>query len=1506
MKKNLLIALFTVASVGAFAQRQTDVLDRGLVAVKTSSGVFCSWRIPASEYYDVAYNIYRDGTLLNSTPLNVSNYTDTGGSMSSKYSVQAVVRGKAQDKSAEVTPWTKNYLEVKMDHGSLTSTYIPNDACCADVDGDGEVEILLKFDNKSDANNGYLPSGYNGEYAIVEVYKLNGKKLWWLDFGPNMTDFQNNENNIVAFDWDQNGKAEAVMRAADGTTIHTASGQTIVIGDASKNYRSASGSSGQFFIHDGAEYLLYLNGETGEVYDQMEYPLKRLESGETDLAKAWGDGYGHRSTKHFFGAPFLDGRKPSIFLARGIYTRHKMIALDVDASTHKLTERWRWNCNNSGSAWYGQGYHNFGIADVDWDGRDEIVYGSMVIDDNGKGLSTTGLGHGDSQHCGDFDPYTHGQEIFACNEDRPNNNFRDATTSKIYYRSTGGNDDGRAMAGNFVDEIPGAQAISSRDANIIGGAAQGAAQGYSKSSFSITQNFRIYWDGDLCEESFDYLNGKNTEGRIVKAKKGNIAVLEGSLTNNDTKGTPDFQGDIFGDWREEVIMRTADNNIRIYTTTDETPWRNYSLWYDHQYRNAMVWQMCGYNQTPHASYFLGEMEGITVAPPPLTMTGRTEIANGSTIGTANNDQHIIMCETGDMTVNVSDGAKPYIFTDNAPTWVQGHDDNDNITTTTYTHTLTGGAFTGDMRLVKQGDGVLVLPNVTETYTGSTDVWAGTLSFDGTLKSSRLWLNRHTSLVSNGGKFQTVQADYNANIFPGGENNKGTVEADSLIMNFGSRLMVDLYSDGTSSDLVKANVLKIGTVDWTNGPKYSTPIMKFVSHGTDGSAKVAAGKYLIGEFSSVDGDINNIVIEGINSQKAALSLENGKLYLTLTDYASGNVTWTGAENSNWNLDESANFVADGETQARAFVPGDAVTFDDTASNTNVTVVGNVSPTSITFNNESKDYTLKGDSIIGSPVLVKNGAGKASITSVNHIASTTVNGGNLTVSSLANEIGQDYGALGGVASPITINNDASLGINASMTTSQDVKVGSTGATIDVSSGATLTMNKGFVAADAKQGVLTKAGSGTLNMSTNNKISKLLVKAGTVYAAESDGVVQLPSTVEFINGAVYDPNSEGSYTSNNVNFVVGKNCTGSFYADPRSEYKGTLTGEGTFNVYAAGVRNYFAGDWSQFEGTIVPGLKKRGTYDPSFDFTSTKGLGKATLQMNSGVTFKNNGHDVEVKKVTGSGTLSGTGKYILVGDDDFTFSTSTESPVVKRGAGIMKVLKNGVFSSSVSVESGTLAVTLFSVSDKFNGNSSLSVKGDGMLKGNLYANSILLSENGVLYLCNASNASRPTTIKTSGVLTSSGNSTVRFVLASGSNSKLEVGSNLSLANVDIVLADGYTPALGDEFTLWSCSKLVTAPTTVTLPTLPDGLYWDKTGLSDATGVLRVTNVDTGINGITSSEAGRYAVYNLAGVKLGDVEATAHSLKQAVAELTGCAGTYIIMYKSDGRTAVRKIIIK
>ena len=1465
-KKFLLtVALIITATLSVHAQRSMDKLDRGLVAMKTSSGVFCSWRIYGEEYYDVTYNIYRDGTKLNSEPLSVSNYTDAGGSTSSSYQVEAVVRGVAQGKSKAVTPWAQNYLELTMDHGSLTSTYIPNDACCADVDGDGEIEILLKFDNQSWAGTSYQKAGYNGEYCIMEVYKLNGKKLWWLEWGPNMADFQNNEQNIVAYDWDQDGKAEAVLRASDGTKIHTASGEVITIGDATKNYLAAT-SSGQWFVYQGNEYLLYLNGETGEVYDQMEYPLKRLENGETNLESVWGDGYGHRSTKHFFGAPYLDGRKPSIFLARGIYTQHKMIALDVNASTHKLTERWRWNCKDSSSPWYGQGYHNFGVADVDWDGRDEIVFGSMVIDDNGKGLSTIGLGHGDAQHCSDFNPYMHGQEIYACNEDRPNNNYRDATTSKIYYRSSPGSDDGRSMCGNFSNDFPGALGASGHD-RPISTVYNDHIPEIPSTDFDV--NFRIYWDGDLLEETLNGTGQKNSTVRIHKMGKGNIESLTGSLTNNDTKATPTFQGDILGDWREEVIARTSDNTIRIYTTAIPTEWRNYTLWHDMQYRQAMVWQMCGYNQPPHASYFLGELEGITMAPPALTMTDRTEVQNGGSISTSLNDKQVLMAETNNMSVSVTSGAAPYIFFDNAPTWVQGHDDNNNITTETYTHTLTGGAFSGSMRLVKQGDGVLTLPNVTETYTGNTDVWAGTLNFDGTMQNSRVWLNRFAELNSNGGKFQKgIEMDYGSKLRPGGADNKGTVEVNELKMNFGSRVVMDVNNDGTA-DKLKVTTLIVEKKDWKYGPEYNTPVFEIVPQS---GSKLEMGTYELGEVGSINGNVSDIEVVGLEGQDASITYEGGKLKLQIKPLRDAtSLIWDGGVNTDWNLNETENFKSGNNTSA--FVSGDAVEFNDNATQTTVNIVRDVYPASVTFNNNSLNYTFSGKAIAGDVSFTKNGSGNVTFNSVNKYTGVTyLNDGIVTVAKLANNDGVDYGAFGGVSNKVYING-GTLAASQTLQSTHVITVQGNGGTIEVPTGVTF-YQTGAVKrlSSSMASEIHKTGNGTLSLGTGNAFDKLYIDAGTVNINEAGGVHSVPDLIVF-NGSsvtVNDPYDTYSYSTSNANWEVPEGCTGTVYLDGRCNYKGRLTGKGTLHVYAPWVRNYLQGNWSQFEGTLVAHtVKWDKSYDPIFSWENNYGLPKATLNISSGVTFTGGTRNLILGSLAGSGVLSLTGNLTVGGNNkDVSFNGTFEGKVnvFKDGDGSWTFSK-ALAANEYTFRGGDIRLNNTKLTTSLFGSAVASVQDNATLTGQGTVGNIRFNSGGVLQPGNFSSSRRYGSITTTGFLNMYNGSKLNLIIFSNtgnpySRSWVVVGGNFDFnGELNVELGEGFVPENGDEFVMWTAKSFSGTPTAINLPALPEGLYWDTSNLLQKEGILRVTNT-VGIDDVRVGNGNAGKTFSLDGV--------------------------------------------
>ena len=1525
-------------STGANAQRYVDKLDRGIVAVPgRTSGMLVSWRIFGDEYYDVEYNLYRNGTKVNSTPLKVSNYEDKQGTTSSKYQVAAVVRGVEQEKSAEVKAWTQNYLTVMVkpvvnragktignskagnSGGTDTTTpgYTLNDISLADVDGDGICEFMVKRNNSQGNLN---QTSNTTDFNHYECYKMDGTRLWWIDLGPNLMSNPDEQYDMIGYDWDRDGKAEFVMRGADNMIIHTATGKTINIGDMT--YDSGKGSDTRpEYVATGAEYLLYLNGATGEPYGwegeenwtPMAFPLPRFESNETVGDDAvWGD-VGHRATKIYMGAPYLDGRHASIFFGRGCYTRHKACALDVDPNTHQLTQRWRWNCYDSKSPWFGNGFHNFAIADVDLDGRDEIVYGSMILDDTGYGLATTGLGHGDAQHCTDLDPYRLGLEQFTCQEGSEGNSYWNATTGEIYYRKQDGGDDGRALAGNFTNDYPGAQGKS-----VTSGTLSLVAGKYLPVNGISNLNNRIYWDGDLLDEMFDSKNGANRAGNILKWN-GNVIVTFTGISNNWTKCNPSAQGDILGDWREEVVLRLDDNSaFHVYATNYPTTYRIPTLWHDHVYRNGMAWQCVGYNQPPHVSFFLGELEGITVAPPPTIMTGRTEILNGGTIGTSMNDKHVLLCEQKDAEITVSAGAQPWVFTDNAPVWVQGSGDRQATSSTPkspartysyYTHTVKGAAFTGATRVIKQGEGTLVLPALDQTYTGETNVWNGTLKFDGKLTNSPLWLNRHTKLITDGGQFMAgITADYNATIIIG-ENKKSTLTTSTLALNFGSRVIFDLYSDGTS-DQITANTIKIETKDWEYGPKYHSPAFEFHYDGT-----VADGQYLLAN-ATVEGDLGEIVLEGISDKRNLLKYEAGKLYLVVETFRQpAVVSWMGQQNDIWDFGITKNFMNNGNADFSG--NNDDITFGDDAQQTAIRVKGGVRPKSLTFNNNEKDYTLSGDSILNDAPITKNGAGTVTILTENKTGNTVVNGGTLKVNFLANSIGQSYGALGDASKTITLNNGSTFGLIETAITDQQFNI-SGEVSINVPSGKAFSLNKGFKSTD--NGILHKTGAGTMTLGSGNTISKLIVDGGRVNTIAANNVDQFPATVVFNNGVVWSTTMDDlPGRTINANFEVPEGGNGTFYAPYRGTVNGKLSGSGTFKVYSGGIRCYWNGDWSAFEGTLIPALTNRQakpSYDPSFDWNNDFGLAKATLQVDENVTFNYGIHPLPLGNAKGKGIINGTGVIELgARNEDINFGgTFKGMEVQKVGTGVWTINASQKQTSltRIVVNGGTLYLySLTNATANIASQATIAVNDGGTLMGTaLVPHNCNVFSGATVTIGMRNSESRSGELKFLRSLNVRQGATVNMNIKSSENSTysrtfLTVGATLTLnGTVNVTLDPAYQPAVGDEIVLWTATSFSGTPT-LNLPELPEGLFWDTSLLLTKEGKLRVSGTE-GIGLLPSNMHVACTVYTMGGQQVAEYEAKVSDVVRKAHKQHLPAGAYVIRMQANGMKTSQKVIIR
>ena len=655
------------------AQRRVEALDRGMVAVRTGPGsAFVGWRMLGTDPLDVAFNLYRSAeggaaVKVNDEPLAAAtSLSDVGADLSraQAWFVRPIIAGVEQAASAAfhlgADAPVRNYLEIPLQvpAGGTTLdgvnyTYSPNDCSVGDLDGDGDYEIVVKWDPSNAKDNSQ--SGHTGN-VYLDAYTLEGAHLWRIDLGVNIragahyTQFQ-------VYDLDGDGRAEIACRTAEGSR----DGAGAFVADPSRfsgtrpavdhaaDRRNAGG-----YILGGPEFLTLFDGLTGAElastnYDPPRHPDTLFPS-TSQINALWGDGYGNRIDRFLAATAYLDGSRPSLIMCRGYYTRSVLAAYDWRDG--QLTQRWVFDTNPGGvagefAAYRGQGYHSLSVADVDGDGRDEIIYGACAIDDDGRGLHNTGRGHGDALHVSDIDPSRPGLEAYGVHETpslygTAGSELRDASTGELIFGVSGeGTDVGRGVAMDIDPRHAGYEMWASR------GGLRNSRGELITSSRPSPMNFGVWWDGDLLRELLDGVeiskwNWEDNSRPVL------LAATDCS-SNNGTKATPAFSADILGDWREEVIWRTTDNSrLRLYTTTIETTHRLATLMHDPQYRCAVAWQNTGYNQPPHPGFFLGEgmdLQGtrdiVTSAAPGPAPSARLDNLSVRTVGGSGADTLIL-------------------------------------------------------------------------------------------------------------------------------------------------------------------------------------------------------------------------------------------------------------------------------------------------------------------------------------------------------------------------------------------------------------------------------------------------------------------------------------------------------------------------------------------------------------------------------------------------------------------------------------------------------------------------------------------------------------------------------------------------------------------------------------------------------------------------------------------------------------------------------------------------
>ncbi|MFC0877759.1 rhamnogalacturonan lyase [Saccharicrinis sp. FJH2] len=601
LKHTILFSLLILSQGLLFnlnAQRHLERLDRGMVAIPAGKdSVFISWRLLNSDPEQATFNLYRDGKLLNTKPLSVTNFTDDKATDDAQYVLRPIQDKKETDESSTCKPWDKPYWEIPL---QTPYRYSPNDASVADLDGDGQYELVIHMTGRGH-DNSHL--GLTSD-PIFQAYEMDGTLLWTINLGKNIREGAH-YTQFMVYDLDGDGKAEIAMKTADGTTDGTGN----VIGDPDADWVDRNAQSRTFGkIVTGPEYFTIFEGATGKELATTDYVPGRGNLG------GWGgiggngqnDYTANRADRFLAAVAYLDGKLPSVIMCRGYYGRSVLAAWDWRDG--KLSQRWVFDSSKPGLELFsGQGNHNINVADVDNDGKDEIIYGAMVVDDNGTGIFSTGLRHGDALYVGDLVPQRPGMEVWGPHEnEEPVKGYEngygealyDALTGEIIWGKNPGWDVGRACAADIDPRYEGFEFWTNVDGLFD-------AKGNDIGPKPRSTNFVIWWDGDLLRELLD-------RNRITKwdweQNKEKILLQDYECnSNNGSKATPVLSADLFGDWREEVIWRTRDNQkIRIYSTTYPTDYRYVTLMQDPQYRLSIAWQNVGYNQPPNTGFYIGE------------------------------------------------------------------------------------------------------------------------------------------------------------------------------------------------------------------------------------------------------------------------------------------------------------------------------------------------------------------------------------------------------------------------------------------------------------------------------------------------------------------------------------------------------------------------------------------------------------------------------------------------------------------------------------------------------------------------------------------------------------------------------------------------------------------------------------------------------------------------------------------------------------------------------------
>lgn len=619
-------------------------------------GALVSWRLLQSDPSNVAFDIYKsvdggqevklnDEALLNSTCFLDENIDAT---KANHYRI--TLSGNTETIcECDFTPEMAQTYYRKITLNANPSTielpengyYVADDVQVGELDGDGEMEIVIKREPYDGANQG----GWHSGTTLLEAYKLDGTFLWRIDLGVNIRS-GSHYTSYILYDFDGDGLCEIAFRSSEGTQF--ADGKIITGADGKvhdyriRDLNGTGWASGAGLpttcglIFEGPEYISICRGYDGREIARTDNIPRGGDGSKVERAEYWGeywgDDYGNRMDRFFIGAAYLDGvpdpttgvrtSNPSLIVTRGVYKNWQVWAFDLKGA--ELENRWKFDTKDHDEKWLAMCSHAFRVADLDNDGKDEILYGSAAIDDNGNELWCTGNGHGDCLHVGKFIKDRDGLQIVASFEEE--NTYaeqglgygcqvidaRDGSLISAHGAGMRG-DVGRCIVADVDPESPNMEYWSSMNSGMYncGGPTDVPVSSDMPKGIGggTMYNGAIWWTGELTRELFDRAlilsyksNPRTNKNRIVNFNTG----YGSNQGNHDTKYNPCYYGDFLGDWREEIIYGSEDNTaIYIFSTNYPTEHRFPHLMTDHTYDMSQSMQNIGYNQPTHLGYYIG-------------------------------------------------------------------------------------------------------------------------------------------------------------------------------------------------------------------------------------------------------------------------------------------------------------------------------------------------------------------------------------------------------------------------------------------------------------------------------------------------------------------------------------------------------------------------------------------------------------------------------------------------------------------------------------------------------------------------------------------------------------------------------------------------------------------------------------------------------------------------------------------------------------------------------------